>query len=154
MPKRIIKTSRSKTDERNALVKSAVKRQRTNSPNRILTPEYDGIMTRAKRRKLEIERSATKKDEVVVDKKMETRMKNFSVVLKKLTKAYLERAEVYVKEAKPKETDRSTKKLHLPSKTDENKPGNAIEKPDFIISEIIWAKIRGHSHWPAKIERI
>lgn len=30
----------------------------------------------------------------------------------------------------------------------------AIVKPDFTKNEIIWAKIRGSHHWPAKIDRI
>lgn len=29
-----------------------------------------------------------------------------------------------------------------------------IAKPDFKINEIIWAKIKGSVHWPAKIDRI
>lgn len=31
---------------------------------------------------------------------------------------------------------------------------NAIARIDFAIGEIVWAKIRGFSHWPAKIKSI
>lgn len=30
----------------------------------------------------------------------------------------------------------------------------ALVKPDFVLNEIIWAKIKGSAHWPAKIERM
>lgn len=29
-----------------------------------------------------------------------------------------------------------------------------VAKPEFAVKEIVWSKLRGHSHWPARIERI
>lgn len=48
-------------------------------------------------------------------------------------------------------------------KDERKKPGNisstkneslTIAKPDFLVGDIIWAKIKGSVHWPAKIDRI
>lgn len=68
----------------------------------------------------------------------------------------------------------STKRARCPSKNDSLEPnekrrkyeikcdeheenrtnGNQVALPDFVVGDIVWAKLRRHPFWPARIERI
>lgn len=95
--------------------------------------------------------------------------------MKRLTKAELEAANTISNEEpnlqiRKSENDRSliglagvisnedtnSRQLYAESNRSPTKKKNdrALIRPEFLMNEIIWAKIRGHSHWPAKINRI
>lgn len=165
----------------------------------------DGMMTRAKRRKIEgcsqqfstmdctdsqKKKSLTKLKSVAKDVLNNKTGRLLTVVLKRLTIEDLKRAGVITSktpnssEKNPKVSgtntfERKTKpeqsNVKKNSKTNKNAEvtnnertvvpnrrnledgilsNSALVRPDFVVNEIIWAKIRGSAHWPAKIERI
>lgn len=130
-------------------IQTAVKRLREIEPS-------EGIMTRGKRRRIEEALKYQNNDEEKDDENKNDEKKcTISIVLKRLTKADFIKAGMLPNEIVSNEShDKSTttnNSWERETGTTINVTETTIAKPDFAPKEIVWAKIRGFPHWPAKI---
>lgn len=146
--------------------------------------EYTGMMTRAKRRKMEQE-SQLKRAQSEFVPQNDNRPNNgntyrgFTIVLKRLTEEDLQKANFYettvAKASEPSvsETQNNAEKndVRIPltiakvfepvvNKTHNNAEKNdvriplTIAVPEYTLRQIVWGRIKGSVPWPAKIDRI
>lgn len=107
--------------------------------------DYSGIMTRAKRRKVEeLQHDETKKNSRETKEKTPQLAQKTSKPMHKTPKS----------KRQPSPQIRNSPQPIQKTKNEQIENKLAIEKPEFQLNDIIWAKIRGHVHWPAKIKNI
>lgn len=125
--------------------------------------DFKGVITRSKRRKIDESRNqrneTTKKNDNSKFISITACVCSFDTAnRRRLTKSRCLYA--YVNSLHRKKEPRPKEKLgeKLNGKSDKQigkeTPTLALMMPEFEVNEIIWAKIKGHCHWPAKIERI
>lgn len=122
--------------------------------------KIEGVMTRAKRRKLlQIQEDTPK---ILINHEKKT---TFSLVIKRLTKEDL--AEYGVQKNKNTVNTTTTNETKPGSSSSQNstngnkvddtvtiKTSTVIAVQQFKINDIVWAKIKGSPHWPAKVKGI
>lgn len=127
--------------------------KRQQNAKRLREPEskYEGMMTRSKRRKIEQDNRAEAGDS---NDNFIKRTNNLSIFLKRLTEEDLVKAGVYTQKTSSSKDDNVPKRENLMIEPKHESKQLAISIPDFVLNEIVWAKIRGSAPWPARIDRI
>lgn len=132
-----------KIDEKCGIIDEGSKKRK----REITAESSHNYMTRSKRRKIDLMNS--EKINSIDDEDKHSKRKRLVIILTRLTDADLKKAGVHRKNYTEKITP---KKLTKKRKIDDL--AFVEVQSEFFLNEIIWAKIKGSLHWPAKIESI
>lgn len=120
--------------------------------------EYTGMMTRAKRRKMEQE-SQLKRAQSEFVPQNDNRPNNgntyrgFTIVLKRLTEEDLQKANFY-ETTVAKASEPSVSETQNNAEKNDVRIPLTIAVPEYTLRQIVWGRIKGSVPWPANIDRI